>query len=76
MGQLLTPIEQTARLCGMEYLPPFVVHGTHALDDADIDRFAFDYRRVLEGLRDGRLPADRIAGLDRINSDLDTVLGG
>ncbi len=31
MRELLAPIEQTARLCGMEYLPPFVVHGTHTL---------------------------------------------
>lgn len=76
MRQLLAPIEQTARLCGMVYLPPFVVHGTHALGDDGIGRYSADYRRLLEGLRDDRVPADRAAGLDRINSDLDTVLGG
>lgn len=74
--QLLAPIEQTARLCGMRYLPPFVVHGTHALGEKDIDRHAADYRRLLEGLRDGRVATDRIAGWDRINGDLDAVLGG
>lgn len=74
--QLLAPIEQTARLCGMTYLPPFVVHGTHALGEEDIDRQASDYKRFLEGLRDGRLATDRIAGRDRINGDLDAVLGG
>ena len=36
---LLAPFEQTARLCGMRYLPPFVVHGTHVIEDAD-DRSA------------------------------------
>ena len=36
LRQLLTPLEQTARLCGMEYLPPFVVFGTHRLDDEQI----------------------------------------
>ncbi len=76
MRQLLAPIEQTARLCGMVYLPPFVVHGTHALGKEDIDRSAADYRRLLEGLRDGRVAMDRIAGLERINGDLDAVLGG
>jgi len=76
MRQLLAPIEQTARLCGMEYLPPFVVHGTHALTREGIDREAADYRRLLEGLRDGRVTAGRAAGLDRINADLDAVLGG
>jgi glutathione-regulated potassium-efflux system ancillary protein KefG len=74
--QLLAPIEQTARLCGMTYLPPFVVHGTHALTRDGIDRETADYRRLLEGLRDGRVPVTRAAGLHRINADLDTVLGG
>jgi glutathione-regulated potassium-efflux system ancillary protein KefG len=76
MRQLLAPIEQTARLCGMAYLPPFAVHGTHALENEGIDRHAADYRQLLEGLRDGRVAADRVAGLDRINADLDSVVGG
>ena len=76
MRQLLAPIEQTARLCGMNFLPPFVVHGTHALTSEGIEREAADYRRLLEGLRDGRVPVARVAGLHRINADLDAVLGG
>ena len=28
MRELLAPLEQTARLCGKEYLAPFVAHGT------------------------------------------------
>ena len=76
MRQLLAPIEQTARLCGMEYLPPFVVHGTHALTSDGIDREAADYRRLLEALRDGHVTAARAAGLHRINADLDALLGG
>jgi glutathione-regulated potassium-efflux system ancillary protein KefG len=31
LKELLAPIEQTARLCKMEYLPPFAVHGTHGI---------------------------------------------
>ena len=76
MRQLLAPIEQTARLCGMNFLPPFVIHGTHALTSEGIEREAADYRRLLEGLRDGRVPVARVAGLHRINADLDAVLGG
>jgi len=76
MRQLLAPIEQTARLCGMTYLPPFVVHGTHALTRDGIDREAADYRRTLEALRDGRVPPGRTEGLQRINADLDALLGG
>jgi len=75
MRQLLAPIEQTARLCGMTYLPPFVVHGTHALTREGIDREASNYRRLLEGLRDGGVAVGRANGLDRINADLDALLG-
>ena len=53
LRELLTPFEQTARLCGMEYLTPFVVHNSRALDDAEIGRHAAEYRQRLEGLRDG-----------------------
>jgi glutathione-regulated potassium-efflux system ancillary protein KefG len=52
--ELLAPIERTAVLCGMTYLPPFVVYGTHSLDDAAIAEHAALYRRKLESLRDGK----------------------
>jgi glutathione-regulated potassium-efflux system ancillary protein KefG len=74
--ELLAPIEQTARLCRMEYLPPFVVHGTHRLADADITRHAEDYRRAVVALRDGRLDFAAVRNLPRLNSDLDAVIGG
>jgi glutathione-regulated potassium-efflux system ancillary protein KefG len=73
--ELLAPIEQTARLCGMEYLPPFVVHGTHRLAASDIDRHVAEYRRTLEALRDGRIDLDAVTGLPRLNADLDGVIG-
>ena len=74
--QLLAPIEQTARLCGMDFLPPFVVHGTFRLTASEIEDHAVDYRRLVEALRDGRVRADGVAGLRRLNSDLDALLGG
>jgi len=74
--QLLAPLEQTARLCGMQWLPPFVVHGTHLLDDAGIRRHADDYRRVLTALRDGDLELDAVRDLARINDDVGTAREG
>jgi glutathione-regulated potassium-efflux system ancillary protein KefG len=73
--QLLAPIEQTARLCGMDFLPPFVVHGTFRLTASEIEDHAVDYRRLVEALRDGRVRADGVAGLRRLNSDVDALLG-
>lgn len=56
--ELLAPIEQTARLCGMEYLPPYLVQGTHRMTDADIDAVATRYAATLEALYDGRVDID------------------
>jgi glutathione-regulated potassium-efflux system ancillary protein KefG len=61
--QLLTPFELTARLCGMAYLPPFVVHGTHGiLQDAELAAVGRSYRALLAALSEGRLgPGDLAA---------------
>ena len=68
MRQLLAPFDQTAFLCRMRYLAPFVVHGTHRIDTADAMRPAQrQYRALLTDLRDGRVDLDRAAGLDQLN---------
>ncbi len=53
IGQLLAPIEQTARLCGMSWMTPFVVHGTHIMSQAAIDAAARRYTEHLTRVRDG-----------------------
>ena len=72
--ELLAPIEQTARLCGLDVLPPFVVHGTHRMSEAEIEAAAADYRRVIEALRDDRVDIEAVRELPRLNTDLDRVL--
>jgi glutathione-regulated potassium-efflux system ancillary protein KefF len=50
------PVRQTARFCGMTWLPPLVVHGAHEIDDADLAAAAARYRADLRALavEDGR----------------------
>ncbi|MCU0439096.1 MAG: NAD(P)H-dependent oxidoreductase [Raineya sp.] len=36
--EFLRPFEQTAYLCNMNYLPPFVIHGTHRISQANLDQ--------------------------------------
>lgn len=74
MRELLLPLEQTALLCGMEYLAPFVVHGTHSMGSEELEAHARDYRRLLEALRDGHLDLGRAAGVQRVNADLDSLI--
>ncbi|MBL9188542.1 MAG: NAD(P)H-dependent oxidoreductase [Opitutaceae bacterium] len=60
IAELMRPFEQTAALCGMTWLPPYVVHGTvHLLDPAAIARHAAEYASHLSTLRDGRTPTAR-----------------
>ena len=72
--ELLAPIEQTARLCGIDFLPPFVIHGTHRMSDQVIEAHAGDYRRALEALRDDRVDLDGLRSYPRFNSDLDAIV--
>jgi glutathione-regulated potassium-efflux system ancillary protein KefG len=40
LREYLLPFEQTARLCKMAYFPPFVIHGTHRLSNAEITEYS------------------------------------
>ncbi len=73
--ELLVPLEQTAELCGMRYLPPFVLFDARtAADDERIDRHGQDWCRLLSALRDDTLDLNALEGLQRINEDLDALL--
>jgi glutathione-regulated potassium-efflux system ancillary protein KefG len=72
--QFLAPFEQTASLCGMSYLPPFVVHGTHKLTPQQIEEYVQEYRQVLIGLQDGTLNRAAAGQYLRLNAELKTLL--
>ena len=74
MRQFLAPIEQTFRLCGVEYRPPFIVHGTLGMTGEEIRSHAEDYRRLLEALREETVDWAAVPDHQRLNSILDDVL--
>lgn len=45
--QFLAPLDQTAMLCKMHFLAPFVVHGTHLLTKEQILDYGSRYRKLL-----------------------------
>lgn len=53
--ELLRPIERTAKLCQMEYWPPYVIHGTHRMVENDINVQATRYAALIAALRDDRI---------------------
>ena len=50
MEEFLRPLEQTARLCGMEWEKPFVLHASGAKTDLALQAGADAYRRRLAAL--------------------------
>jgi len=72
--EFLAPLEQTARLCGMEFLPPFVAHGTHRMIPEQMEAHGTDYRRLLEAFREGRVSLEKAQASNRVNADLGRVI--
>ena len=48
--ELLAPFEQTARLCGMEYLEPFAIQGVSRLSEAELAAEVDRYRARIQSL--------------------------
>jgi glutathione-regulated potassium-efflux system ancillary protein KefG len=46
--ELLLPFDQTAHLCHMHYWPPFVIHGTHRINNGQIDFDCNCYHEILQ----------------------------
>jgi glutathione-regulated potassium-efflux system ancillary protein KefG len=66
--ELLAPWEQTANLCGMRFLAPFVAHGAlRPAADLGLPELVDAYRRVITALRDDRLDLERAARAARLN---------
>ena len=77
LRELLTPLEQTANLIGMQFLPPYALSGARTVLEARrAERHVADWVRVLTALRDGVLDTDRARSLRKLKDDLPAVLGG
>ena len=62
---LLTPMERTAKLCGMSFPAPYVLFGAlHARTDNRLGPHVEGYRVLLSALRDDRIDLDRAETLD------------
>ena len=64
---LLRPFEQTANLCGMNYLPPFAVHRTHDMPKENIETYAELYRQLLWKLQRDLPSEETLASLRYLN---------
>ncbi|MFO7570697.1 MAG: NAD(P)H-dependent oxidoreductase [Smithellaceae bacterium] len=63
----LVPFEQTAVLCKMIYLPPFVVHGTHLLTREGLADHAVSYHALLRHLAAGEMNPETLRACEYSN---------
>lgn len=70
INQFMQPFEQTAKLCLMEYLPPFTVMGTHRMKEEQIERAANRYNRLLRVLSDNNFDIEQAKRTTYLNEIL------
>ena len=68
--EFLIPIEQTAKLCGMIYLPPYLIQGTHRLTEKEIDDYASKYIQLLRDLSEDKFKTEELIRFETINDFL------
>lgn len=65
--QLLSPFEQSASMCNMRYTPPFVVHGTHSLNEKDVTMYRQMYHDYLSLIRNNNIDLTLLSKMDYLN---------
>lgn len=75
MRELLVPFEQTARLCGMEYLPPFITHGAiKSCTQQDLQHHAQNYCQIIQALHHNQIQWENLSQLAYMNQDINQVI--
>ncbi len=70
MRMLLAPIERTAVLCKMIYLPPYVIHGTHAIKPETVEELSNHLIKILDQLHSDRIDLQKAKDLSYLNDYL------
>ena len=77
LAELTSPYRATAKLCKMDWLPPFAVLGIHrGLPEEQVAAYAEDYRRAITALRDDRFEIEDVRQQNYLNSILNTTIIG
>lgn len=63
MSELIKPLQQTANLIGMKFLPAFILHGAVQVNDAEINQSAEAYyRHITDHELDPQIKLQRLLG--------------
>lgn len=56
--EFLRPFEQTVRLCKMQFMPPFLIHGTHRLNHDQLQEYALNYANLIHQIAQDNIDFD------------------
>lgn len=73
VSEFLRPFEQTVRLCHMEWLPAFVVHGTHRLSNEELKAEAEYYGWVVRQLAHSEIDLHMLQRYEYLNDCRDIL---
>ncbi len=70
LRQLMAPLEQTSRLCKMNFLPPFVVYGAHSIKMEQVEEHRQRLNQLLVDLQNDRVDISSAQQLASLNDYL------
>jgi glutathione-regulated potassium-efflux system ancillary protein KefG len=65
--EFLSPFDQTAFLCHMHYLPPFIVPGANRISDAELEHYAARYAAILQFLQSDTIDVNKLHQIEYFN---------
>lgn len=68
--QLLSPLRQTAALCKMKPIPPFVIAGTNSMKDQELQECKRDYHTLVSCIACDSFDVTRVNDLEFLNDYL------
>ncbi|MBS1563638.1 MAG: NAD(P)H-dependent oxidoreductase [Bacteroidetes bacterium] len=70
VNDFLLPFKQTAQLCKMEYMPPFVVHSSFRITDEAVRNAGRQYAAILEALVNDDIAPEHYRDVEYLNEVL------
>ncbi|WP_319200364.1 NAD(P)H-dependent oxidoreductase [uncultured Ilyobacter sp.] len=75
LGELTSPVRAMAKLCKMNWIPPFTVLGVHRdLSKEQIKIHADNFRNAIIALRDDTIDMEKAKQNEYLNSDLNSII--
>ncbi len=70
LPQLISPLQQSARLCKMISMPPFVVHGSHSIEENEVREHKKELMKLCDQFKNDRFDLEKAMSFEYMNDYL------